>query len=125
MLGMSRVIPLGEDRFQQGKMGALNEVVNVDYSQTICLVSYQTELTQSRKFVQHKHRESFLTPFHYTLAASVRTTGTVLRVATFHAKLLEINVACFRAGKCFRARTFLCLKLQCFCDKALLLSTRL
>ena len=43
MLGMSRVILLGEDRFQQGKMEALNEVVNVDYSQTICLTSYQTE----------------------------------------------------------------------------------
>ena len=53
MLGMSRVILLGEDRFQQGKMDALNEVVNVDYSQTICLASYQTELTQSRKFVKH------------------------------------------------------------------------
>ena len=69
MLGMSRVILLGEDRFQQGKMDALNKVVNVDYSQTICLASYKTELTQSRKFVKHKHGESFLTPFHYTLAA--------------------------------------------------------
>ena len=63
MLGMSRVILPGEDRFQQEKMEVLNKIVSVDYSQTICLASYKTELTQSRKFVKHKHRESFLTPF--------------------------------------------------------------
>ena len=64
MLGMSRVILPGEDRFQQEKMEVLNKIVNVDYSQTICLASYKTELTQSRTFVKHKHRDSFLTPFH-------------------------------------------------------------
>ena len=50
MLGMSRVILPGEDRFQQGKMEALN----VDYLQTMCLASYKTELTQSRTFVKKK-----------------------------------------------------------------------
>ena len=59
LLGMSRAILPGEDGFQQGKMEALNKVVNVDYSQTICVASYKTELTHSRKFVKHKHRESF------------------------------------------------------------------
>ena len=43
MLGMSSVILPGEDGFQQGKMEALNKVVKVDYSQTICLASYKTE----------------------------------------------------------------------------------
>ena len=38
----------GENGFQRGKMEALN----VDYSQTMCLASYKTELTQSRKFLE-------------------------------------------------------------------------
>ena len=50
MLGMSRMILPGENGFQQGKM----ETLNVDYSQTMCLASYKTELTQSRKFSKHK-----------------------------------------------------------------------
>ena len=106
MLGMSRVILPGEDGFQQGKMEALNKVVNVDYSQTICVASYKTELTHSRKFVKHKHCVSFPDsfPLHLSCLSTYYRCGvTVFTQNCWKSMLLVLKRANFFAQEYFFA----------------------